>query len=140
MATTVLAFRFLEAGVSVQMWQHPHRDKVITSISGFKYFWLLVQLGLQIGAQYTTYKTLYFRKIKKQCDPGVCERLTKTGYEFQYAEVLTDFVSQGVLLIALVLIKKQQVVKKQINLTLMLGTCAFVLLTCAHRTVIMRFF
>lgn len=126
MAYTYMAFRFLEAGVEVQFYQKDYKSKAIWTVVGLKWLWLSCQLTGQFMAQWNFAHYLIARNVERQPVDVYTPPYNRSVW-WQNANCYTIFVADIVLLIALILIKTQNVLKRNPN-TIMLFTVSFILL------------
>ena len=119
MAYTYVAFTCLESGVSVYFHTNERSKKwAVWTVLLFKWFWLAVQLGGQAMAQYNqaTYLTLYYLTIPK----GDWMLYYDRQEWWQSVNAYTVLLANVVLIAALILIKRQEVIKRPLRVLMML--------------------
>lgn len=115
-ALTYLAFRFLQAGVSVSLWQSKHQKTMIRLVYGLNVFWCLLQLAIQATAQIYMARFLTDRYIENTCTAANgCYNWPNVAQACQTYFSYTIMVAILVLVLALYLIRRQEVLKKSPN-------------------------
>lgn len=127
-ALTYLAFRFLQAGVSVSFWHNKHQKTLVGLAYGLNVFWCLLQLAIQATAQLYMARFLTDRYIEKTCTAANgCYNWPNVAQACQTYFSYTVMVAILVLVLALYLIRRQEVLKKSPN-NYLLTTVALIVL------------
>lgn len=122
---TYMSFRFLEAGVNVHLYFKPYRSKGVLTVIILKWFWCAVQVVGQFLAQWVFARYMMMKYIgRKPYDEYMY--YYDQSYFWQSINCYTVLLANFVLFAALILIKRQSVLKKNPNY-FMLVTMATIL-------------
>lgn len=132
-AVIFMAFRFLQAGASVSLWQSKHQETVCRLIYVLNYLFCLLVIAIEATAQFCFAKYLTHRYIKNDCT-SECLHWTAIAASCQQYVLAANMIAVLVLVLALYMIRLQEVVKKSPN-NFLLMTMALICLAQVMATI-----